>query len=164
MQMEAYVPGDLGDVIKPYHDGTVFVRDFWMDDRVGAMQGARVDVYNEVNLKAGMTGMGAARGRDNIVVKPGAFARWNEAVTSPGTPVAHGGPGWVPLGATYRYDYAFDQGWNAHLWMEAGCPSANDFGSWANGGMPLSYVQWTWENPATRGESPMPRRRGGGRR
>lgn len=159
MQMEQYREGVLGDVIAPYHDGTSFTKDFWMDDRVGAQTGAYVSVYNEVNLKAGMTGMGAARGRDNIVVRPGPFARWNEAITSPGTPESHGGPGWNPLGATYRYDHRMDHSYNAAVWMEAGCPSDNAYGSWANGGLPLAYVEWTWLNPESRGDSPMPRRR-----
>jgi hypothetical protein len=153
-----------GDAIAAYHDGTAFTRDYWVEDRIGAQAGALVEVYNEVNLMAGMTGMGAARGRDNIVVKPGPFDRWSDATTSPGTPTTHGGPGWNPLGATYRYDYSMDHPFNAAVWTDAGCPKANGYGEWANGGLPLAYVRWTWENPTTRGESPMPRRRGGGRR
>lgn len=154
MQLETYVPGDLGEVIKPYlnAEGTAFARDFWMDDRVGAMQGALVEVYHEVVFMSGVTGAASARGAENIVVKPGPFDRWNESTTSPGT------LGWNPAGLTYRYDYNFDHTWNHHIWIESGCPKKNAYGEWAHGGLPLSYVQWTWENPSTRGESPMPRR------
>ena len=164
MQLDDYVPGDTGSAIAAYHDGTTFTRDFWQEDRVGAMAGALVEVYNEANLMLGMTGAASARGADNYVVKPGPFDRWSDATTSPGTPTTHGGPGWNPLGATYRYDYSMDHPYNAAVWTDAGCPKANAYGEWANGGLPLAYVQWTWENPTTRGESPMPRRRGGGRR
>jgi len=165
MEMLAYIPGDAGEVIKPYHDGTTFVTDFWMEDRVGAMKGALVSVYNEANLMlGGPTGAAAARGADNYVVMPGAFARWNEATSSPGTPVAYGGPGWIEDGAAYRYDYSEDQQFNAAIWIECGCPKANRYGSWANGGLPLNYVQWSWENPTERGDSPLRRGRRGGRR
>lgn len=164
MQLAAYVPGSAGEAITAYHDGTTFTRDFWQEDRVGAQAGALVEVYNEVNLMLGMTGGASARGPENYVVKPGPFERWNEATTSPGTPVEFGGPGWNPLGATYRYDYTQDHSYNAAVWTDAGCPKANAYGSWANGGLPLSYVEWTWQNPRSRGDSPMPRRRGGGRR
>ena len=164
MKLETYVPGDAGEVIKPYHDGTTFTRDFWMEDRVGAMQGALVEVYNKVNLMLGVTGAASARGPENYVVKPGQFAQWNEATTSPGTPVAYGGPGWNPLGATYHYDYSQGHPFNAAVWAQCGYPRDNDYGHWADGGLPYEYVRWTWENPATRGDSPMPRRAGGGRR
>lgn len=164
MQLDDYVPGDTGSAIAAYHDGTTFTRDFWQEGRVGAMAGALVEVYNEANLMLGMTGAASARGADNYVVKPGPFDRWSDATTSPGTPESHGGPGWNPLGATYRYDYSMDHPYNAAVWTDAGCPKANAYGSWANGGLPLAYVKWTWENPTTRGESPMPRRGRGGRR
>ena len=164
MQMDDYIPGDAGSAIAAYHDGMTFTRDFWQEDRVGAMAGALVEVYNEANLMLGMTGAASARGADNYVVKPGPFDRWSDATTSPGTPTTHGGPGWNPLGAVYRYDYSMDHPYNAAVWTDAGCPKANGYGSWANGGLPLAYVQWSWENPTTRGESPMPRRGRGGRR
>lgn len=164
MQPDPYVPGPAGEVVAPYIEDGVFVRDFWQDDRVGAMKGALAEVYEEVNLMlGGPTGAAAARGADNFVVMPGPFERWNEATTSPGTPASHGGPGWIAAGATYRYDYHEDHAYNAAVWTECGCPKANDFGQWANGGLPLGYVQFTWENPDTRGEWPL-RRRGGGRR
>ena len=165
MQPDPYVPGPAGEVVAPYIEDGVFVRDFWQDDRVGAMKGALASVYEEVNLMlGGPTGAAAARGAENFVVMPGPFDRWSDATTSPGTPESHGGPGWNPLGATYRYDYSMDHPYNAAVWTDAGCPKANAYGSWANGGLPLAYVKWTWENPTTRGESPMPRRGRGGRR
>ena len=164
MQPDPYVPGPAGEVVAPYIEDGVFVRDFWQDDRVGAMKGALASVYEEVNLMLGVTGAAAARGPENYVVKPGPFERWNEATTSPGTPVSHGGPGWIAAGAAYRYDYTQDHAYNAAVWTQAGCPKANEFGEWANGGLPLAYVEWTWANPASRGESPMPRRGGGRRR
>ena len=93
MQMDDYIPGDAGSAIAAYHDGTTFTRDFWQEDRVGAMAGALVEVYNEANLMLGMTGAASARGADNYVVKPGPFDRWSDATTSPGpTPTRPSSP------------------------------------------------------------------------
>lgn len=154
MELQAYAPGDAGSVIQPYHDGTTFTQDFWMEDRLGAMKGALVSVYNEANVRLGIMGAAAARGAENYVVKPGPFERWNEALTSPGT------NGWNPLGAAYRYDYTQDASFNRAMWLQAGCPKENVYGQWADGGLPLAYVQWSWENPTTRGDSPMSGRGG----
>lgn len=152
-QPEAFRDGQLGDVIKPYlaEDGKSFAKDFYMVNRLAAMVGASVDDYNKMNIMLGVGGFFGQPGDGRkpahmFVVGPDDPDKLpNEVMTSPGTPVELGGPGWEPRGAYYRYDPEYDAGTNFMSWVLAGAPKDNYLGSWANGGLPLGYVQETWK-------------------
>ena len=152
-QPEPYVAGAAGDVIKPYLDpeGKVFVRDFYMTDRIGAQAGASVSDYEMATVLLGGP-LGAigqvADGRKPahlFVVGPDDPSQpWNAVMTSPGT------IGWNPRGAFYQYDPYLPAGANFYAWCQAGAPKSNDLGNWANNGLPLAYVQETWKHPLER--------------
>lgn len=146
-----------GDAIKPYltPDGSHFDRDFYVEGRLAAMAGALVNDYVNALVILGRSGFfgDASDGRrpaHTFVVGPDDPSKpWNEVMTTPGT------IGWNPLGAEYRYNYTVPHRLNFAAWVQAGAPKENQYGEWANNGLPLEYVEWTWENPSTRGPSPL---------
>lgn len=142
-QLKPYVPGQAGDVIKPFltEDGKFFKEDFWMLDRLGAQKGALVADYEWANIILGQGGFLSARGAHNCVVGPDdPNVAWNGVMTSPGT------IGWNPWGATYQYNPLLPSSANLHAWIASGCPKVNAFGDWGNNGLPLGYVQETWKD------------------
>lgn len=140
-QLQPYVEGTAGDVIKPYltEDGKHFARDFWMVDRLGAQMGALVDDYQmALVIMGGPVGSLSAIGAHNAVVGPDdPSVAWNGVMTSPGT------IGWNPWGATYRYNPLLTESENRHAWILSGCPKSNAYGQW-NGGLPQAYVDESW--------------------
>ncbi len=145
-------PEQLNDIIAPYLtlDGAHFARDFYMVDRVGAMAGASVAEYFTWTFNLGVHGMFSQIPAHNYVLKPDSE---NDAgvITSPGSPdcVDANGDLWNPLGASYMYQ-PFLKNLNFTLWIRAGCPKHNDFGDWANQGVPQAYVDETWKHPLER--------------
>jgi len=135
----------LGEVIAPYlsADGRYFARDFWMKGLVGAMAGASVSDYNEVNIRRGM--LGGEQPRETFIVGPDVEGlNANEVVTSPGT------IGWNPLGASYAYNPQLSMGENARNWYAAGAPKVNGYGVWGGMGLPQAYIEETWKHPSVR--------------
>ncbi len=134
----------LGEVIAPYlsADGRYFARDFWMKGLVGAMVGASVSDYNEINIRRGMLG---GEHRETVVVGPDVEGlNANEVVTSPGT------IGWNPLGASYAYNPQLSPSENARNWYAAGAPKVNAYGVWGSQGLPQAYIEETWKHPSVR--------------
>lgn len=158
--LQPYADGQLGDIIKSYltDDGDHFAQDFWMRDRMGAMAGASVAEYGKWNLDLAMRGAFGEieRGRKPahlFVLRPDDPSDAG-VITSPGTPDC----GWMPAGETYFYDPTL-KGANFAIWCRAGAPRYNALGEWANNGLPLWYVEWSWQNPSSRGPgSPFSRR------
>lgn len=148
-----FQPGVMSEVIAPYVDGGVFVEDFWMLDRVGAMVGASVIEYAQAN------GSVRFEPRHIRILGPDLDgAPWTEVMVSAAD------AGWMD-GSGYRWDPTRDPQGNAAAYIAAGCPTRNQHGEWGANGYPMSYVRWTWEDPRTRGPSPLPRGPGnGGRR
>lgn len=151
-----------GDAIKPYltSDSTHFAQDFYVEGRLAAMKGALVKDYEQMMfMLIGFSSSDPTSGRKALhqfVVGPDDPDKLpNEVMTSPGTPVEYGGPGWEPRGERYYYDPHLPQRINFQSWLLAGAPKANALGEWGTGGLPQDYVEWTWENPATRGPSPL---------
>ena len=164
------VEGRSGDVIKPYLDaeGRFFAEDFWMVDRLAAMKGASVADYNQMQfMLIGFSSSDPESGRKPLhffVVGPDDPDKLpNEVMSSPGTPVEFGGPGWEPRGERYYYDVHSPQRVNFQSWLLAGAPKENALGEWATGGLPQAYVEWTWLHPSVRGPSPLDVGKGGGR-
>ena len=151
-----------GEVVKPFLDeaGKFFAKDFCMEHRLSAMQGASVDDYNKMQFQLiGFSSKDPTSGRKPLhmfVVGPDDPNKLpNEIMTSPGTPVDFGGPGWEPKGERYYYDLHSPQPVNFQAWLQAGAPKENEYGKWGTGGLPQSYVEWSWIHPSQRGPSPL---------
>ena len=155
MELQPYVEGPAGEVIAPYTDGTVFVRDLYQSGRVAAMVGASVREYLEANTILSRTGFDALETHVLGPDQPGKY--WHEVMTTSGD------IGWNPRGAAYRFIEYFDEQQNAANWIACGRPRKNAHGEWGAGGLPMDYIQWSWESVKTRGDSPL-RPHGPGRR
>ena len=155
MDLQPYVEGPAGDAIADYHDGTVFTRDFYQSGRVAAMVGASVREYLEANVILSRTGFDALETHVLGPDQPGKY--WHEVMTTSGD------IGWNPRGAAYRFIEYFDEQQNAANWIACGRPRKNAHGEWGAGGLPMDYIQWSWESVKTRGDSPL-RPHGPGRR
>lgn len=149
-----FKPGVMADIVAPYCDGGVFVEDFWMVDRIGAMAGASLLEYAQANVAV------RYNPRHVRILGPDIDgAPWTEAMVSAAD------AGWLD-GSTYQWDPDRTPGENAAAYNAAGCPSKNQYGEWGAWGYPMYYIKWAWEHPSTRGPSPLPRGsgNGGGRR
>lgn len=131
------MPKDLVD-----NETQLFVKDFWMEGRVGAMVGASVADYNHATVILGW--MGGIPRHLKVVGPDVEGLNWNEVMTSPGQ------NGWMPEGEEYQWDRNLDQGGNMQRWIAMGAPKKNKYGDWANNGLPLEYVQETWKHPNDR--------------
>lgn len=130
----------IDDVLAPFVENGVFIKDFWMKNRVGAMVGASVADYKAANaIPYGK------KPRHMAVVGPDVEGlNWNEVMTSPGT------NGWIPAGATYQWNKNLTPDQNFDFWVASGAPKSNQFGRWATAGMPQAYVEETWKHPSAR--------------
>lgn len=132
------IPADVIDL-----ETQLFVKDFWMKNRVGAMIGASVADYNQAQII-----LGWAHGEKPLhlyIVGPDVEGlTWNEVMTSPGS------NGWMPEGEEYNWDKTIGHSGNFARWIAMGAPKSNKYGNWANNGLPLEYVQETWIHPSER--------------
>ena len=146
-------PGVMAEVVAPYCDGGVFIEDFWMMDRVGAMAGASLLEYAQANSAV------RYEPRHVRILGPDVDnAAWPDAMVSAAD------AGWMD-GSGYQWEPGRTPAENLASYNAAGCPTKNQNGEWGAMGYPMSYIRWTWENPRTRGPSPLPRGPGnGGRR
>lgn len=133
-----YNAADINDYIDM--DTQLFVRDFWMRGRVGAMVGASVKEYNQANIILGAISTGY-RPRETYVLGPDVPDKlWNETLTSPGS------NGWNPAGAEYRFDPELKSHEVFQSWIAAGCPKQNKYGDWSQSGRPIAEYNESWAN------------------
>lgn len=135
---------EFGPIPPEYVDPStnLFVKDFWMKNRIGAMIGASMSDYIHAQAVYGFLG---GIPRHLRVVGPDVEGLdWNGVMTSPGT------NGWIPEGAEYRYSKDLDAGGNYTAWVAAGAPKYNKYGTWATQGLPQAYVEETWKHPSDR--------------
>lgn len=138
MELQPYIDGQIGDIVNPLIEGGVFVRDFYMEDRVAAMAGASAKEYNEANLILGASGFGSSgRPLHTHVLgpdEPGGY--WHESIVTPAD------IGWNPRGASYFWHPSLDDAQNAANWVACGCPSSNAYGDWEDQGVPAELHEW----------------------
>lgn len=144
-QLLPFVAGPGLIVSADYHDGKVFTKDFWMENRVGAMAGA--SIFDYASAVAGIPG-GSIPQHTRVVGPDLPDAGWIAVMTTTGD------CGWVD-GSEYAFDPEQSDLANFNAWVAAGCPSKNAKGEWGAHGYPMSYIRWTWQNPSTRGPSPL---------
>lgn len=121
----------------------VFIKDFWMKGRPGAMVGASEKEYNEAAVLLSV--LGSARPRESYVMAPDDPAKgWNENLTTSGT------IGWNPRGLTYFYDEKLSDGENYARWIASGCPMRNQFGEWSQNGRNPKERDDSWKRWAER--------------
>lgn len=162
-------PGVLaGNAIKPYlsEDGLTFAQDFWVSGFMGALKGASVKEYE---YWLGLLGRGGFFGKPEDGRKPPhLFVLESDSpdnlgvMTSPGTPVEHGGPGWIPAGRNYQFDPTL-KNLNFIVWCRAGAPKKNDYGDWSQAGRSPEEMMNSWAASYARMQgqtaaSPDPRR------
>ncbi len=156
MELQPYVEGPAGEVIAPYTDGTVFVRDLYQSGRVAAMVGASVREYLEANTILSRTGFDALETHVLGPDQPGKY--WHEVMTTSGD------IGWNPRGAAYYWVDHFDDQQNAANWIACGRPRRNQYGEWADQGVPVELGEWRKSLGNRDPAGGIPFKRGPGRR
>ena len=158
MELQPYVEGPAGDVIAPYlsADGKTFARDFYMKDRVSAMVGASVREYEEANVILSREGFDALETHVLGPDEPGRY--WHEVITTSAD------AGWNPRGANYFWVEWIGDNQNAANWIACGRPRVNQYGEWADQGVPAELGEWRKSLGNRDPAGGIPFKRGPGRR